>query len=91
MLLSPCRVCQRKYVPELLLATIDCPETLQKVGSATVLQVPHAPSRHPPASTRGGCTPSEQLTVPAPRPSQARVCRVKKSAKGESHATAVSQ
>ncbi|KAL1504008.1 hypothetical protein AB1Y20_010423 [Prymnesium parvum] len=59
MRIGTCRLCGRKYVPELLLATIDCPSDLPCVGEATVIQ--------------------------------ARVCRTKKSANGEAHATAISQ
>lgn len=38
MRIGPCLLCRRKHVPELLLATIDCPDDLYCVGEPQVVQ-----------------------------------------------------
>jgi len=38
MRLELCRFCRRKFVPELLLATVDVPESLPCVGAACSVQ-----------------------------------------------------
>ena len=38
MRIEPCAMCGRKYVPELLLATIDRPAHVPQVGESTIVQ-----------------------------------------------------
>lgn len=90
MKLVPCLLCGKKWVPEILLATVEPPDSLPIRGSGVFVQVSQV--KVPAVSTSGALwAHSSALAHIIALGIQARVCRSRPKSTGESDALAVSE